>query len=281
MTYTEQELLHKLQQLYNNYGDTLSSTIDSCNDMPHSSTYRDHFGSINTARSIAGVDKRKFRKHRYKYQLLETLRDMERGNGPIYADNVERILLYNSQINMSQARRKAGLIFTNPPDKWRDKFRMINELSDIIDSIDGTIRSDDIDNLSNYSSNEYRYVFQSLAHAKDMAGSENVKSRDECFWSRTTGKHTFEQAKDKIRGYQSSAEYYVYEIAFDYGESYYVGQTSDLQRRMSEKSCSPDGTPTNISITSVNTLEDARQLERDRFFDIAIEEDTNNVYGGK
>lgn len=281
MTYTNDELINKLVDLYENFGDTRFNTIKKCNDMPAACTYKRRFGSIKRAREIANIEIMNDGEGVWKEKLMEVLRDFERGSGPVYYKDVSKNLLNKSGYTITEARNDAGLIFRNPPDKEIDKFDMIKELSKLIKSQNGTVCGDNIDKMCKYSINQYTYAFGNLAHAKSLAGSDNPHSQPSSFWSKTTGEYAFSAAKDIIQGYDDLAEFYIYEIEFDNGNAYYIGQTTDLQRRMSEKECWPSGEPTDISVTSVDTLDKALELENDRYFEIAIEEDTNNVYGGQ
>lgn len=74
-------------------------------------------------------------------------------------------------------------------------------------------------------------------------------------------------------------EYYVYCFEFDDGK-WYVGETEHLAQRISTHSNERD--IQNIEVVEgVPSREDAREREREMSYEIAIDKDSTEIYGGR
>lgn len=280
--HTDEELLQKLKDLYKNWGNTLSSTIKKCDDMAYPEKYSRRFGSIPNARELASVNKRKY--DVTKDKICENIREVERNNKRTLAKNINKTPLRKSNKTITELRKDAGLIFqdyNSGKGVGKSKILMIEELRNLR-NLGIYTSKENIEKYTSYTENEYKYIF-GLSNARRIAGYKNYTNRNENMWSNMTEYYTFSEWSKNCEDYIQSAKCYVYRISMD-GNKFYIGQTVDLGRRIGEHSVRDkvdNSEVNNLYVESYSSIEDAKERERELFFETGIEYDTKEVYGGK
>lgn len=280
--YTEEELLSKLSDLYNNWGDTLSSTIRTCDDMPCLETYAMRFGSITDAREMANVKKRKY--NTIDEEIAEELRELERCNGRLSGGlhNSLEYKISKSDNTLTELKQSAGLIFDNlNQGSSYSNILLIEELRNLR-RLGIYATKENINMYTTYTPASYQYVF-GLSNARRMAGYNNCRNRDGCVWTNFGDYYTFEEWANDSDSYDPDSPAHVYRLRDESGR-FYVGQTEDMPRRIGEHPVR-EGFPlenlSSIYVEPAKSVEDSIDRERELFFETSIEFDTVDVYGGK
>lgn len=271
----DEEIVKKLVALYNNWGDTLVTTIEKCNDIS-TYKYRNHVDNIRKIRRENNINKYKHNNYYKKEEHLSELRKKEALGNKVTSDDI-KYKLFDSDKSANEIREMAGLNFTSSSLREKSEVYMIEQISSIDSDV---IYAKDIDNKTEFSSNEYWYQFGSLANAIELAGKYKPDNYSE-FWYQYTEIPDVNEAVESLDGYDKESNYYVYRLCFD--NSYYVGMTNNIARRFIQANSRnrwPGDFPNNIDIEKYEDVDDANERERELTFETAIEFDTNNVYGG-
>jgi hypothetical protein len=232
MGYSKQELKEELLRCYGEQGETSSKTLnDPATDYPTQMTYSNHFGSLTAAKESVGI----LGGHTRERVLSDIEKCFDKN------DNVSVNLLNDSDdfINSSTLYEHFDSLWTaieladidvesikdkkNTQPNVYDREELLSKLQDCYDE-NGNTKTETVNNFDGCpSSQAYKSRFGSIKSARKEIGI-----------STEFQKHKVREKIKNIDGFKKSASAHIYvlELTVNGETAYYVGESTNLEKRL-------------------------------------------------
>lgn len=280
--YSNDDLLDSLRECKSKHGEISHTVLNDDDNMPSGPTYSYRFGSLSAALDKAGLNneakssRNREGKRTTKYtinEIITHLNDMSedgeisrkmvvQSDGPTY----QTICRHSDDSTLkSFVESNTGLDFV---DEYKREIRDRDTIEEELKEADKQNRYLSISllqSVSDYPSmDEVVYHFESLDSAGDKLGLT-----------------VYGSALDKYKDIFSEHYLYVLVVRQDGEDKFYVGETSNLHNRLSSHMSSDRFDIQRIDKVISVDEENARDEERKLSLDIARENETTDIMGGK